>query len=313
MPSEAKIVLDSVAPSGARLTTFQITIPRIVLAEFNTHKMISKNSASSRAIPVKKKIDRVTSDPFFPKAFGKNAKGMQPSGTLSLDDDARAKQIWASAIVSAVSWADALADIGVHKQLANRLIEFADYQVIVATGTEWSNMFALRDHPQAQDEIRDPMHEAKELYAKSEPQKLKEGEWHLPYVTGYDVGEPMALWADSAAGPGTFFEGKATWTQLELVQMSAGRCAAVSYLNQENQLDPAGDIRRTIERLIPNGHMSPTEHPAQALTHEEWVHFGMQQAMRWVLDRVPVGNLWGWRQFRKTIENEHDFSLLASQ
>lgn len=309
MGFDAKIVLDSVTPAGARLTTFQITLPRIVLAEFNTHKMISKGSASSRAIPVKKRVAQVSADPFVPRAFARNTRGMQPAvNALEGDDHERALRVWLSAIESMLEHAGALADVEVHKQLANRLIEFCSYWTIVATATEWSNMFALRDHPHAQDEIRDPMHMAKELYEKSEPVPVPSGEWHLPYVTGYSTGSPAdgrPFDASAQPGPG--------WTQAELVQMSAGRCAAVSYLNQENQLDPHGDIKRCAERLVPNGHMSPLEHPAQSLTHDEWVTFADEQAARWILDRVPVGNLWGWRQFRKTIEGEHDFSIVAAR
>lgn len=54
------MLADSIA-SGVRLTTLQVTMPRIVLAEFNTHRMLSRNSASSRAIPVEKRIAQVRS------------------------------------------------------------------------------------------------------------------------------------------------------------------------------------------------------------------------------------------------------------
>ena len=309
MGSDAKIVLDSVTPAGARLTTFQITLPRIVLAEFNTHKMVSKNSASSRAIPVKKRVAQVRAEPFVPSAFARNTRGMQPAAApLEGDDHDRALWIWLSAIESMIDHASHLADVEVHKQIANRLIEFCSYWTIVATATEWSNMFALRDHPHAQDEIRDPMHLAKELYEKSEPVFVPSGEWHLPYVTGYSIGSPAdgrPFDASAQPGPG--------WTQAELVQMSAGRCAAVSYLNQENQLDPHGDVARCAERLVPNGHMSPLEHPAQSLTRTQWQAMARAMANEWIERRVPVGNLWGWRQFRKTIEGEHDFSIVAAR
>lgn len=305
MGYDVKIILDSVTPAGARLTTFEITLPRIVLAEFNTHKMISKNSASSRAIPVEKKVARVMANPFIPKTFGKNQRGMQAAEYLDENEDALARTIWTRAISFATVCAEELAKVKVHKQLANRLIEFADHHTIVATGTEWSNMFALRDHPMAQDEIRDPMHLAKELHEKSAPTFVPAGSWHLPYVTGYDVAEPPAGWP-----VGNDFHG---WSTMDLVAMSAGRCAAVSHLNQDNHLDPAGDIRRAWEKLIPNGHMSPTEHQAQSLTWAEWDDYATAAAKRWIVDRVPVGNLWGWRQWRKTIENEHDFALLEKR
>ena len=49
----AKVIADSVCPKGVRMTTMEIEYPRFILAELNTHRMLSKNSASSRAIPVK--------------------------------------------------------------------------------------------------------------------------------------------------------------------------------------------------------------------------------------------------------------------
>jgi len=293
MGYETKIILDSVTPAGARLTTFQLTLPRIVLAEFNTHKMVSKNSASSRAIPVPKKIARIEADPFIPRSFVKNRGGMQATEDLDAEVGEKARAIWVAAKDAAINFARGLAGIEVHKMLANRIIEAYDWHTIVATATEWSNYFALRDHVMAQPEIRDSAHAARELYERNEPTLVPAGEWHLPYVTGYDVGAFAFAWKEE-----------------DLVAMSAGRCAAVSYLDQENQLDPVGDVKRAWERLIPAGHMSPTEHPAMSLTRSQWQALARAQANEWIERRIPVGNFWGWRQWRKTIENEHDFALL---
>jgi hypothetical protein len=58
--------------------------------------------------------------------------------------------------------------------------------------------------------------------------------------------------------------------------------------------------------------MSPFEHVAQAMTEEQWVLYGTEMAARWVDARVPTGNLWGWRQYRKELPNEHDFSKIGS-
>jgi len=291
MAYETKIILDSVTPAGARLTTFQFTLPRIVLAEFNTHRMFSRNSASSRAIPVDKQIQRVIADPFIPRYFGKNQKGMQAGTELEEEDRVRAMNAWMNLIDSAVKHAQIFKDIGLHKQLANRVLEVVNWHTIVCTATEYENYWGLRDNGQAAPEIRDSAHEGQELYRKSEPVLVKEGEWHLPYVTGFDVGTEA-------------------WTQDQLIAMSSGRCAAVSYLNQDNQLDPNGDIKRTWERLIPGGHMSPTEHPAQSLTREQWIDVATQQCRSWIHNRVPVGNFWGWLQWRKTLSNEHDFNKI---
>ena len=87
MGYDAKVIKDSISPDGVRLTTLEVTLPRIVLAEFNTHRMLSRNSASSRAIPVRKRIDAVERDPFVPDQFGRNQKGMQASDILREQED----------------------------------------------------------------------------------------------------------------------------------------------------------------------------------------------------------------------------------
>lgn len=292
---ETKIILDSIAPSGGRLTTFQFTLPRIVLAEFNTHRMFSRNSASSRAIPVEKMIKRVFDDPFIPTYFGKNQKGMQAEGELEEVERVNAKNAWREWISVCLKYASIFKDLGLHKQLANRTLESVNWHTIVCSATEYSNYFGLRDNKSAAPEIRDSAHVAQELYKKNEPVERIDGEFHLPYVEGYDQ--------DSLRAEG--------FTVEQLIQVSVGRCAAVSYLNQENTRDPNGDIDRAVKRLLPGGHMSPFEHPAEALDAERWKKVAWEQAREWIENRVPTGNLWGWLQFRKTIRNEHDFNLVT--
>ena len=72
-----RVVCDSMSPDDSRLTTLELVFPRIVLAEFNTHRVFSRNSASSRAIPIKKMLARVNEDPYIPEAWTSNQKGMQ--------------------------------------------------------------------------------------------------------------------------------------------------------------------------------------------------------------------------------------------
>jgi thymidylate synthase ThyX len=76
IPYEARIVADSTNAKGNRLTTMVVVFPRIVLAEFNTHRVFSRNSASSRAIPVEKMIAMVEEQPYVPEEWGSNQKGM---------------------------------------------------------------------------------------------------------------------------------------------------------------------------------------------------------------------------------------------
>lgn len=225
MSYSCKILLDSISETGKRLTTFEITFPRIVLAEFNTHRMFSRNSASSRAIPFEKQIDRIYADSFIPEQFPLNCKGMQPQEYVT-KNDSRYKNLvneWLNARSGAICQARILRNANVHKQITNRLLEPFMWHTVVVTATEFDNFFKLRCNENAQYEIRriaDLMYEAYhafENYNKGNvssfvgmggtissegefidsliegkewsairPQKLKVGEWHCPLVSEED-------------------------------------------------------------------------------------------------------------------------------
>lgn len=140
----AQILADSTNKFGNRLTTFVVTFPRIILAEFNTHRMLSKNSASSRAIPFNKMLKMVETDPFIPIAFQKDHKGMQGTQYFT---GWRAKVIelaWVSASKAAIFAAKKLNKLGLTKQLCNRLLEPFMMHTVIVTGSEWENFFHLR-------------------------------------------------------------------------------------------------------------------------------------------------------------------------
>lgn len=276
----AKILKDSITNDGARLTTFEVTIPRIVLAEFNTHRMLSRNSASSRAIPVAKRIQTVKEDPFIPEAFGRNKKGMQAGGLLDEDANAKARALWLDGRDEAIRIAEGLASLEVHKQLANRVLEPYLWHTIVVSATEWDNWDALRCHEAAQPEIRKPAETMRELRLSNVPKVLRFGQWHLPYVEDDEADELLRVNGFSSN---------------ELAYISAGRCARVSVKTFDGTTDPRADLDLAI-RLRSAGHMSPLEHPAQAYALEHAHEF--------------MGNFRGWKQLRKTVRNEHNFALI---
>jgi hypothetical protein len=288
MGYDAKIVADSVGPNGARVTTFELTMPRIVLAEHNTHRMFSRNAASSRAIPVEKLLGRVEEDPMLPAFWGKNQSGMQAAEELQGDEREDACHLWLVGRDRALDLARTLAKIGLHKQIANRVVEPWMFTTVVCTATEWDNAWALRVDPMAQPEYERTMRMAYDAYRASEPRVLAMGEWHLPYVSFDDeIGK---------------------WNERELCMISAGRCAAVTYLNQ-GQADAVGDLARAA-KILKSGHMSPFEHQCRAMTESEWNRYAREAAEAWVADRVPVGNIWGFHQFRKELANEHNYQLI---
>ncbi|HEU4706543.1 MAG TPA: FAD-dependent thymidylate synthase [Solirubrobacterales bacterium] len=300
MGFDAKVLADSVSPAGHRLTTLEATFPRFVLAEFNTHRVFSRNSASSRAIPVAKQLRRVLDDPYVPIEFGSNKPGMQAGPVLTGADRDAAEAEWLRARDDAVrhvlglitspenvasfddlhecleaaqaSLKDPPAEwLNVHKQVANRLLEPFMWHTVIVSATTWDNFFNLRCHPDAQPEIRLIATKMRDAVERSVPTRLEPGEWHLPLV-----GEPEREEASSAE---------------ELAKISIGRCARVSYLTHAGTRDLSADVA-LYDRLLESGHMSPMEHVARPMTPEELDH------SEW------NGNFQGWIAHRKLIPGE---------
>ena len=82
----AKVICDSINEQGVRLTTFEIEYPRFILAELNTHRQLSRNSSSSRAIPIKKMLSTVDDNMAVPVYWGNAKSGMQADGEVNEDD-----------------------------------------------------------------------------------------------------------------------------------------------------------------------------------------------------------------------------------
>lgn len=301
MGYSVKVLADSVSPVGVRLTTMVVTFPRIVLAEFNTHRVLSRNSASSRAIPILKRIAAVWTDPFVPEAFGSNKAGMQAGEALTGLSNWIARSVWMGSCYFAIAAAWLMSKLKVHKQLANRLLEPFLWHAVIVTATEWDNFFALRCHPDAQPEIRRLAEMMRAEYETSTPRE--HSEWHLPLVDDFD--DLVDAWHDDQLGDLDL------WRVLCLI--SIGRCARVSYLTHDGRRDPLADMELAV-RLQASGHMSPFEHAARPLTVEDAQDIVMKQ-MKTCGSEPPnvepkdvfCGNFCGWLQYRKTLADEDNF------
>jgi len=263
MNPQAKVIADSVAPGGSRLTTMEVTMHRFVLAEFNTHRVFSRNSASSRAIPVRKQIERIEKDLAYPVSWPLEQPGMQ--GGSEIEDFTVAIDVWNSAAEMAIRHARALVDLGIHKSVVNRLLEPFMWHTVIVSSTEWVNFFHQRRSPLAQPEIRMAADAMWEAYTHSTPRVLRPGAWHLPYI------DPMVdVGLDLHAAR----------------KVSAARCARVSYLTHDGKRDIEEDIK-LFERLVSAdpGHWSPLEHVATPLR-----------------DQPILGNFPGWHQLRHQYE-----------
>jgi thymidylate synthase ThyX len=275
MTITAKIIEDSISMiDGKRITTMQLTYPRFIHAEFMTHRMFSRNASSSRAIPVAKMIDQVRTNPAMPIHWGKNQPGMQANEQLCERDLNRAKNMWMDAAQQAADIAEQMNALGLHKQVANRILEPFQHIHVVVTATEFDNFFELRCHKDAQPEIQALAVEMSDCMMGSTPNDLSVGEWHLPYVNSYE---------------------RENFDIVTLRKMSAARCARVSYLTHDgNHPDIVKDLQ-LYDQLITSKpmHASPIEHQATPMP----LVFNPNQNRQ-------SGNFVGWVQFRKLIEKE---------
>lgn len=272
----AKIIGDSVNPCGNRLTTFELEYPRFVHAELMTHRVFSRNSASSRAIPITTLMDRVEKDPAMPIWWGKNQKGMQAKEELQGQDLEDVKKLWLEGRDAMLELAAKLDAKGLHKQVTNRILEPWMFITVIVTSTEYDNWFHLRAHKDAQPEIQWVAKEMLKLYESSTPAQLKAGEWHTPYVEIDDSSHPLYVTPEEAEEGSMFY-----------VKISTARCARVSYLTHDGVRSLSKDMVLH-DKLKASGHWSPFEHSACALDTPE-----------------RVGNFQGWRQYRKYFPNEH--------
>jgi hypothetical protein len=266
----ARVIADSISSGGKRITTFVLTYPRFIHAEFMTHRAFSRNAASSRAIPAKKIRASVRMDPAIPCHWGANQKGMQAEEELTGPKLWAAQVTWKLAmhLMLVMNWI--LERLGLHKQVANRILEPWFNITVVCTSTEWTNFYALRNHPKAQPEIRELAEAMLAAHNESAPSHVPLWDWHLPFVTDLDRQEHCGY---------------------DLLKISAARCARVSYMNQEGKRSTFEEDIALFNRLtseIPR-HSSPCEHQAQPLDHPLW----------------RCGNLVGWQQYRSLISNEN--------
>ena len=271
---EAKVILDSVSPAGVRITTMQLRYWRGTHAEFMTHRVFSRNASSSRAIPVAKMLEQVRNNPAMPLHWGKNQPGMQAREELSGIALSDARLTWLAAAEDATKWAEEMVRLGVHKQVANRLLEPFQYISVIVTATEWDNFFALRDHPDAQPEIQHLARLMRQAMDASTPQKLDYGQWHLPYVSQEEQREIGTTNA---------------------IKCSVARCARVSYLTHDGQQPNVEKDIELHDKLVVSDprHASPAEHQAQPL----WDAFDMGADTS-----LFCRNFRGWRQYRALLE-----------
>lgn len=312
----AQVIADSINPQGDRLTTLQLHYHRYIHSEFMTHRMFSRNASSSRAIPVKSMLEYIENNPAIPFHWGKNQAGMQADGendtlidTGEVKFDANGiahpyvvtkKDAWERAMHEATFYANAFDQAGYHKQIVNRITEPYQFMNTVVSATDLDNFFFLRCHKDAAPEIHelaDLMYDARE---QSEPELLREGMWHTPYVEHHYDDDGVVF---------AYKSGHSFIDVEDAIKISASCAAQVSYRKNDTSLDKAISIFDKLVGMSPL-HASPFEHVATPFTEEEYISRNrarviMQKEGFIVPEVMYKGNFQGWTQFRKTLKGEN--------
>lgn len=277
---DAKVIADSINPNtGKRITTLAIKIPRIILSEHNTHRSLSRNFSSSRAIPAKKLRKEAWEHPFVPIYWGANKSGMSADQQLTGFNLSMAKFSWKLAGKFAVMFHKMMEIVGVHKQTCNRIIEPWMSVVGTITSTEWDNFLRLRYDRNAQPEIIVLAKKIHDAIKASEP-TVPENGIHLPFIDE---------------------EERKTFPIDQLIKISVARCCRTSYANcLGKKSQPEEDIK-LYHRLLGNGHFSPFEHIALIPNHGR-----VAKELQYDLQR----NFRGWYQLRAFIQPESNTKYL---
>ncbi len=285
----ARVVARSYSPSSvAEITTWELEYPRIIHSELMTHRVFSRNAASSRAIPVAKVLEQVRDNPAMPVHWGKNQPGMQASEELEGEGKNLAVYWWGQAADSAEFCASWLNSTGAHKQVVNRILEPYQFIKVVLTTTEVNNWFWLRLHEDADPTIQELARCMQDAMLYSSVVILQPGQWHMPYFED-------GVWHE---GCGTSLE--------DALKISSSCCAQVSFRSLDDSLEKADKVFGKLIESEPV-HASPTEHqatpmkpiPAGTLPHgcEEGVTHVDRNGKYW------SGNFRGWIQHRQLIPN----------
>lgn len=272
----ATVIAHSISPIGKEIITMELEYPRFIHSEFMTHRVFSRNAASSRAIPVAQVLRQVWNNPASPVHWGRNQGGMQAQEELPSFKRFVSHKLWNGAAKAACVFAWGMMKVGLHKQVANRILEPFQLIKVVVTSTEWINFFELRDHPDAQPEIHELAGKMRRAIYESKPMQLEYGEWHLPYVLRYRDTDGKVRYGDGDE-----------LSIADAKKVSASCCAQVSYRKLDDSLDKA---LKVYDRLLGSKplHASPFEHQAMPALENS--------------DKEYTGNFNGWLQHRKLIE-----------
>lgn len=289
--------------NGKEIITWELEYPRFIHSEIMTHRLFSRNAASSRAIPVAKMIEQVRTNPATPVHWGKNQPGMQAKEELIGCDLDATQSDWNTAAKAASSIASRMSEYGAHKQIVNRILEPFQMMKTVLTATEFDNWFWLRKHPDAQPEIKMLAEKMWDAVNKSKAIALLPSQWHVPY---YMSGQWKAESTNRTSnGPVPVdINGVSLGDALAI---SSSCCAQVSYRLLDDSLEKA---RKVYTRLVESEpvHASPFEHQATPIDYPYAVDTTELSGVDGATHIDREGNVWSgnfksWVQYRQLIKN----------
>lgn len=288
MTITAKLIAYSQAPNKQTVATFELDYPRWIHGEILTHRIFSRNAMSSRAVPVEKMIEQVRNVPAMPVHWGKNQPGMQASVELTGSARQGVETHWKMAGTSAAHIADRMSNLGAHKQIVNRILEPFQTMKTVVTSTEWDNFFYLRNHEDAQPEIKRLAEVMIECFENESPVQLTSDDWHTPYF-----------------GEGYWLKGCGIPLE-DALAISSSCCAQASFRQLDDTLEKA---KRIYERLVESKpvHASPFEHQCKPMKWSKLCKDTMQQGWETGVTHMDrefsfwSGNFKGFIQHRQLI------------
>lgn len=275
---KVQIIADSVSQQGIRITTFHLRYWRAIHSELMTHRVFSRNARSSRAVPSATLIH----EPSYIPEFGMNKPGMQSELKATPELQAKWAKEWEELANACRAYVKEWSEEGMHKQWANRPLEWFGYIDVLVTSTYWNNFFELRISPYAQPEFDSLARAMSNGMVTGKPQLLQAGQWHLPYIKPEELEE----------------HGLET-----CLVLSTARCARLSYRPFDGQDSLEAEIDR-YKRLVVSRpvHASPAEHQATP-DHYRWGSGDDYNSLVW--DRPHLhGNFLGWVQHRKMLPHE---------
>lgn len=287
------------SPDECRLITYSAQYWRGTHSEEMTHRMHSRNSASTRAIPLRVQLRNLLKQAFMPAQFGTAKGGMEPDAPLTGAKLAEARDIWLTARDRELT---GMIELMIGREHASRLLGYDPQNGHASAAMieeHLEEIIALVPVPDKDGKMPDLTDSSVLNVAKQLAGRLIEPHmWHTMVVTvsesqiqnylnlrdhpaaqgeittnARNVRAAIAASTPKRLDYGEWHTPLVAEGEFESVEdrimVSAARCAAVSY-NRQTADVPYQKLVNRYHDLVSGGHMSPLEHQARPFSPDEW-------------------------------------------